>query len=291
MRLVRDLLASLARLSSRPSAVLSLASLLVLLALVATVGVDAAIAPQLGAAPRAVWTPAGVDRPFLEDLPWYHPSWRRQTGAAWGALGLLAILVFTFGDAVLLRAAVGPWKGLREAWGEAARRGWALLVVTVTSLAWVALVALAAHRLIGEKIADYVAHVPGEIHAMAAALLPDLLWLSLAAPVIVAADQARALLVIENRRSGLLALWRGLRGVLSSPRPMAASLLTLALESVALGALVLLRDVWDPRLAAGPAIASAAILAAALIRILARGCYLGALGRASTRAPAADRRS
>ncbi|MDQ7088731.1 MAG: hypothetical protein Q9Q13_13130 [Acidobacteriota bacterium] len=212
MRLVRDLLASLARLSSRPSAVLSLASLLVLLALVATVGVDAAIAPQLGAAPRAVWTPAGVDRPFLEDLPWYHPSWRRQTGAAWGALGLLAILVFTFGDAVLLRAAVGPWKGLREAWGEAARRGWALLVVTVTSLAWVALVALAAHRLIGEKIADYVAHVPGEIHAMAAALLPDLLWLSLAAPVIVAADQARALLVIENRRSGLLALWRGLRG-------------------------------------------------------------------------------
>ena len=277
MKVVGDLFQSLGRLCLRPAAVLSLAAVLVLLALVATIGVDASIAPPLGAAPHAVWSPAGVDRPLLEDLPWYQGAWRRQTGATWGGLGLLAILLFTFGDAVLLRAAAGQWKGVREAWAAAMRQGWALLTITVLSLSWVALVSLAVHHLIGARIADYLARVPGEMHALIAGLLPDLLWLLLAAPVIIAADQARALLVLEARRSGLLAVWSGLRRVLSSPRPVAAALLALGAESGALALLTLARDWWDPRLAASPALVIAAIAAALLIRLLARGAYLGAL--------------
>lgn len=277
--LVTDPLRSLTRLVSRPLAPLSLLVLLSLLGLLAAVPVVESVAPHLERAVGPVWGPTGVDQPLLEDLPWYRGDWRRETGALWGVVGIMALVLFALGDAVLIRAATRDFESTTAAWGEAVRRAPALLTVALCALAWLVLDHLAFQRLLGRGLAAYAGKVDSEAFALWLQALPDLCWLIFALPAIVGADLARVRLITGQKRSGLFAFLWGVSRALRSITPWLLAGVVFVAESLVLVAFALTRHLWDPRVAATPLIAAGAILLLLLARLLAQGAYLGALAR------------
>ena len=277
--LITDPLRSLIRLITRPLAPVSLLVLLTLVGLIGAVPVVESVAPHLERAVTPVWGPAGLDEPLLEDLPWYREDWRRETGALWGVVGILALVLFALGDAVLIRAATGGFEGTAAAWGEAVRRAPALLAVALCTLAWLGIDHLAFQRLLGRGLAAYAERVESEVFALWLEALPDLCWLVFAMPVIVGADLARVRLITGQKRSGPLAFLWGVSRVLRSITPWLLAGVVFVAESLVLVAFALTRHLWDPRVAATPLIALGTILLLLLLRLLAHGAYLGSLAR------------
>ncbi|UCF67288.1 MAG: hypothetical protein JSV80_16160 [Acidobacteriota bacterium] len=273
------LAASLGRVLQRPTAALSVLVLVALLAACGTLVATTAIYEPLAWRVDPAWSPRGLDVALLDDLPWERFAWSDTVSGAWGLLGLLAMVAFAWSDSVLMRAAAGPWPGLRSAWARALAQSPALISIAITALVWVGLVSFATHGFLGSQVERAASRASSERLAIAYGLVPDLFWLLLVAPMVLAADLARARVVALERRSGLLALLWSADRVVRSIRPWIAAGTAFLTDMVLMTAAAMLRSMWDPRTAPAAFIALGAILVLLFGRILIHGAYLGGLAR------------
>ena len=279
MRGIGDWLLAFLRLATRPAAWGSVLAVLVILAAAGAAPAALSLAPELGHQADPVVGPSGIDLPRYVDLAWSSEAWRLGTASLWGALGILALLAFAFGRAVLLRAGSGPYAGARAAWADAIRRAPAILAIAALVLAGLAAASWLSYLVLLPRATAAAARQPSEVQAILLRVAPQGLWFLLTVPLVVAGDLGLARLVAGERRSGLLALGWGFLAAFRSLAPWTAAAAWLAADAAVVLAAWWTRPAWDPYRAASPAIALGGILAILALRLVAHGAYLGALGR------------
>ncbi len=279
MRGVADWLRSFLRLLVRPGAWAVLLAGLLLLAAAGAGPAALSLAPSLDHQADPVIGPGGIDLPRYTDLPWTARAWRLGTGTLWGALGLLALVLFAPGRAVLLRAGSGPWRGARAAWADAVRAFPAIAVLAGIVLAGLAAASWFCYLVLLPRATAAAAAQPSDIQSILLRVAPQGLWFLLTVPVVVAGDLGLARVVAAGRRSGIVAFGWGLAAAFRSLAPWTAAASWLAADCAAVAAAAWLRPLWDPYRAAGPGTALAGIAGILALRLLVHGAYLGALGR------------
>lgn len=270
---------SFASLIERPLAVLGMTSGLVLIALAGAAIAAAPLLDTVSSQPDPVYGPSAFDQPLLTDLPWRDPSWLTGLGISWSLAGLATLLLFALGDAVLIRAAAGPWPGARAAWGDALRCAPALLTISAVSLLYLALCNATLQVALGSVLEAWGRRAESETAGIWWWALPEVLFLIAALPGKLAADLARASIAAQGTRSGLRALSRGFRGVVSSWRPWAIRGVALMLDTAVIGAFTGTRSLWDARTAVWAGLALGAALLLIGLRLFVHAGYLGSLAR------------
>jgi len=279
MRGVLGWVVSLLRLASRPGA---WAVLLVGLLLLAAAGAGPAalsLAPELDHQVDPVAGPGGIDLPRYVDLSWASHAWRLGVGTLWGALGILALLLFAFGRAVLLRAGAGPWEGARAAWADAVRKAPAILLLAGIVLGGLAFVSWDCYLVLLPRANRMAAAQPSDLRSIFIRVAPQALWFLLTVPLVVAGDLGLARIVAAGKRSAIVAFGWGYVAAFRSLAPWTAAGTWLAADAAIVTVAWWFRPLWDPYRAATPWIALGGIVAILALRLLAHGAYLGALGR------------
>lgn len=279
MRGALDWALSFVRLAFRPGAWAVVLAGLLLLAAAGAGPAAISLAPDLDHQVDPVVGPGGIDLPRYVDLAWASRAWRLGTGTLWGAIGILALFLFAFGRAVLLRAGSGPWEGARAAWADAVRRAPAILVLAGLVLGGLALVSWDAYLVLLPWATEAAARQPSDLQSILMRVGPQALWFLLTVPLVVAGDLGLARIVAGGKRSGLLALGWGYVAAFRSLVPWTAAASWLLADAAVVLVARWLRPLWDPYRAASPWIALAGIVAILALRLLAHGAYLGALGR------------
>lgn len=270
---------SFTSLIERPQAVLGMTIGLIVIALVGAAIAAAPLLDTVSSQPDPSYGPTAFDQPLLTDLSWRDPSWLTGLGMSWSFAGLATLLLFALGDAVLIRAAAGPWPGARAAWGDAVRCAPALLTISAVSLLYLALCNATLQVALGSVLQGWGKRVESETAGIWWWVLPEVLFVIAALPGKLAADLARASIGAQGTRFGLRALGRGIRGVASSWRPWAIRGVGLMLEAAVIGTFVATRSLWDARTAVSAGLALGAALLLIGLRLFVHAGYLGSLAR------------
>lgn len=278
MRTVSAFFASIGRLLQRPLAIGSVAGLLALFAALATALAIVPLQSEIAHQSSQVWGPQVYDTPLVDELTRLVGGETRVSLAA-AIFVLAALVLFSIGDAVLVQAAAGEWGGIGSAWGKAVQRALPLLVVGLLGALWIVAAAFVAHELIGRQVEQASQAVASEWTAAILHWTADGLWLLMAVPGIIAADLARARLIVADRRSGVVAVGWALQKMARSIGPWLAALCAWTLDLVAVFSAWSIRPIWDPRISPNVWLSVPAVLILLLLRMLIHGGYLGALGR------------
>lgn len=256
-----------------------MAAALIAIALAGAAIATVPLADSVSSQPDQVFNPHRFDQPLLTDLPWRDPSWLLGLGITWSVAGLAALMLFALGDAVLIRAAAGPWPGARAAWGDALRRAPALLTISAVSLVYLVLCNAGFQLGLGAVFQAWGRRADSETIGIAWSALPELLFIIAALPGKLASDLARAAVAAQGLRSGLKALAVGGRTTIGGWRPWAIRGIALLFDAAVIGSFAVVRKLWDPRMAGSLGLSLVAIVLLIGARLFVHAGYLGTLAR------------